>query len=75
MTRKLKSGKEPVILADGGLKGHTEMMDSLARKSNSPQKRIGSNDDLFSPNDPLSNNFTLEDPESKHLRQQIEAKR
>jgi hypothetical protein len=71
----LKSGKEPVILADGVLKGPPDMIDTLSKKGTSPHKKVGSNDDLFSPNEPLSNNFTFEDPESKYMRQQIEAKR
>ena len=75
-TKKLKTGQEPVVLADGGLKGPTEMIDAISRKDGDSPKRLNlANEDLFSPGDPLSNNFTIEDPESKQLRQQIEVQK
>ena len=76
VTKKLLNGQEPVVLADGGLKGPADMVDLIGKKTgDSPKKLLNSNDDLFSPNDPLSNNFTIEDPDSRHLRQQIDAKK
>lgn len=75
VTKKLRSGQEPVVLADGGLKGPSDMVDLIGKKVGDSPKKLNSNDDLFSPNDPLSNNFTIEEPESRHLRQQIDAKK
>lgn len=75
VTNKLRSGQEPVVLADGGLKGPSDMVDLIGKKVGDSPKKLNSNDDLFSPNDPLSNNFTIEEPESRHLRQQIDAKK
>jgi hypothetical protein len=76
VTKKLRSGQEPVVLADGGLKGPSDMVDLIGKKAGDfPNKLLNSNDDLFSPNDPLSNNFTIEEPESRHLRQQIDEKK
>jgi len=75
ITKKLRSGQEPVVLADGALKGPSDMVDLIGKKAGDSPKKLNSNDDLFSPNDPLSNNFTIEEPESRHLRQQIDAKK
>lgn len=76
VTKKLKSGQEPVVLADGGLKGPSDMVDVIGKKTGDfSNKLLNSNDDLFSSNDPLSNNFTIEEPESRHLRQQIDEKK
>ncbi len=60
-----------MILAGGTLKGPTDLMSSVGRKTgDSPLKKVGNiNDDLFSPSDaPSPNNFTFDDPESRHLK-------
>ena len=52
------------------------MVDVIGKKTGDfSNKLLNSNDDLFSSNDPLSNNFTIEEPESRHLRQQIDEKK
>jgi len=56
-------------LADGGMKGHHDLIDTLGKKTgSSPQRKVAGNEDLYPPTAPLSNNFTVDDPESKHMR-------